>query len=254
MTVTKLTQITDLHLGPTPDYTCRNIVTYESLMAVMAAIERDGRGDDRLLLTGDISSNGQPEAYQLVDQILSAQKKQALWLPGNHDNRNVMQKSLKNFPFMPVFEINNWAIILLDSSVPNQPEGLVSHAEIQRLTQCLDRLRDKNILVAMHHSPVAVNSLWVDKHRIANHNQLHQLLVSHGKVRAVIHGHIHQQHETEWGGIPVYSTPSTCFQFKPESSVFALEDQPPAYRWLDLHDNGSIETGVKWLHRLPINK
>jgi Icc protein len=246
--------MTDLHLGPSTDYTCRNVVTFESLKAVISAIECDGRGDHRLLLTGDISSNGRPESYQLIDQLLLAQRKQALWLPGNHDLMDVMKKNLKHFPFMPNFEINNWAMIMLDSSVSNQPEGLISQGELQRLRQFLDRRRDKNILVAMHHSPVAVNSLWVDKHRIANHSQLHQLLASHGKVRAVIHGHIHQQHETDWDGISVYSTPSTCFQFKPGSSDFALGDQPPAYRWLDLYDNGKLETGVRWLHRYPVNQ
>lgn len=247
VTVLKLTQITDLHLGPTPDFKCRNIATFKTLKSVLAAISNDGRGDDRLIVTGDIASDGQPEAYRQLDQLLLEQRKRALWLPGNHDRMDLMQKNLANFPFIPVFESENWAIIMLDSSLLGQPEGLIAKDQIHQLEQYLDTLAYKNILVAMHHSPVAVNSLWVDKHRIANHSHLHRLLVSHGRVRAVINGHIHQQHETDWNGIPVYSAPSTCFQFKPKSAAFALDDQPPAYRWIDLHADGDIKTGVKFL-------
>ena len=247
MTVIKFTQITDLHLGPTPDFTCRSIATYKTLQAVLAAIDSDGRGDDRLLLTGDIASDAQPQAYQLLDQLLVAQKRQALWLPGNHDQMHLMQANLAHFPFMPVFETKHWAIIMLDSSLPDQAEGLISRGQLHQLERHLDALANKNILVAMHHSPVEVNSLWVDKHRIANHSLLQQLLVAHGKVRAVINGHIHQQHMADWDGIAVYATPSTCFQFKPQATDFTLGDQSPAYRWIDLHDNGEINTGVNFL-------
>ena len=247
MTALKLTQITDLHLGPTPDFTCRNIATYQTLKAVLAAVERDGRGEDRLLLTGDIASDGQAQAYRQLDQLLSAQNKQALWLPGNHDRMDLMQKNFVHFPFMPVFEDKSWAIIMLDSSLPDQPEGFISKDQMHQLEKYMDNLAHKNILVTMHHSPVAVNSLWVDKHRIANHSLLHKLLATHGKVRAVINGHIHQEHQADWDGITVYATPSTCFQFKPKVTDFALDDRPPAYRWIDLYDDGQINTGVKYL-------
>ena len=247
MTALKLTQITDLHLGPTPDFTCRNIATYQTLKAVLTAIERDGRGEDRLLLTGDIASDGKAQAYRQLDQLLLAQNKQALWLPGNHDRMDLMHKNFVHFPFMPVFEDKNWAIIMLDSSLPDQPEGFISKDQMHQLENYMDNLAHKNILVTMHHSPVAVNSLWVDKHRIANHSLLHKLLVAHGKVRAVINGHIHQEHQADWDGITVYATPSTCFQFKPKVTDFILDDRPPAYRWIDLYDDGKINTGVKYL-------
>jgi Icc protein len=247
VTVLKLTQITDLHLGSTQDFSCRKLKTYKTLKSVLAAIQRDGRGDDRLLLTGDIASNAQSEAYQLADQLLLSEEKKALWLPGNHDCMDLMQKNFKNFPFMPVFKANNWAIIMLDSSMPEQPGGIISKVELQRLEQYLSDMADKNILVAMHHSPVEVGSYWVDQHRIRNYQQLYQLLASHGKVKALINGHIHQQNETYWGDIPVYATPSTCFQFEPKAAEFTLGDQPPAYRWIELYDDGHVNTGVRFL-------
>jgi Icc protein len=64
---------------------------------------------------------------------------------------------------------------------------------------------------------------------------------------AVITGHVHQHHDSQWGDIPVYSTPSSCVQFKQNSDDFALCEQPPGYRWLDLCADGSLVTGVEFL-------
>ena len=40
------------------------------------------------------------------------------------------------------------------------------------------------------------------------------------------------------------SSPSSCIQFAPDSEDFKVDDQPPGYRWLDLHADGSIEAGI----------
>jgi Icc protein len=66
-------------------------------------------------------------------------------------------------------------------------------------------------------------------------------------VRAVITGHVHQHCDALWGQLPVYSTPSSCVQFKQHSEDFALSEQPPGYRWLDLHSDGTVHTGVEFL-------
>jgi Icc protein len=43
------------------------------------------------------------------------------------------------------------------------------------------------------------------------------------------------------------STPSTCAQFLPSSEFFALDERPPGMRWIELCDDGSIETEVTWV-------
>ena len=120
--------MTDLHLGPTPDFKCRSLETFKSLQSVLDTISADGRGDYILLLTGDIASDGQPEAYQLVDQLLSSKGKQMLWLPGNHDRVDLMPQNLKNFPYLPLYETEHWAILMLNSSIADQPGGVMSNS------------------------------------------------------------------------------------------------------------------------------
>jgi Icc protein len=48
-------------------------------------------------------------------------------------------------------------------------------------------------------------------------------------------------------GIRILATPSTCSQFRPLSHDFAIDNAPPAYRRLDLHADGSIQTEVAWV-------
>ena len=245
MAALKLTQITDLHLGPTEDYEIRGLNALTSLRSVLDAIDCNGRGEDLLLITGDLASDGQPQAYRQLDRLLNKHSKRALWLPGNHDDVEVMCKNLVHYPQITTYTAENWAIVTIDSSQEGKTGGHIADWQLQQLENTLQQLADKFVLVAMHHSPVLVNSLWLDQHRIANQLQLHGLLKSHGNVKAVVNGHVHQQCESNWDGLAVYSTPSTCRQFEPLSDVFALSSQPPAYRWFDLHADGHIDTAVE---------
>jgi Icc protein len=236
--------MTDLHLGPTADYQCRGFNTLDSFKAVLDASEAVGDGEEILVLTGDLASDSQPGAYQQLNKILAQKNKQAIWLPGNHDHLSLMQENLSDYPYLPAYEHEHWAVLMIDSSVAGKPGGEISDQQLAQLERNLEQTKDKHVLVAMHHSPVSLNSQWLDEHRISNHQKLHSLLVANGNVKALITGHIHQQHETDWQGIKVYSTPSTCFQFAENSDQFALTDKSPAYRWLKLQPDGHIETGI----------
>jgi Icc protein len=45
-------------------------------------------------------------------------------------------------------------------------------------------------------------------------------------------------------GVRLLGSPSTCVQFAPGSEHFKVGDQAPGYRWLRLHPDGGLETGV----------
>ena len=70
------------------------------------------------------------------------------------------------------------------------------------------------------------------------------LMNSSGNVRAYICGHVHQRHESEIGNLLFLTAPSTCFQFEPASNRFAVAEDGPGYRWLELSPDGSIKTEV----------
>lgn len=247
MTIVRLTQITDLHLGPNSDSMLGGVRTFDSFKSVLQAIKQQGRGSDLLLLTGDLASDCEPEAYQLLNRTLREHDKRAIWLPGNHDDSAVMAANLVDYPPVQTHTMGHWAVLTLDSSQPHKPGGHIASEQLAQVKQGLDKLADKFVLLAMHHSPVDVGCAWLDLQQIDNQQALHQLLVAHGNVKAVITGHVHQQFDGSWGGLPIYSAPSSCVQFKQHSQEFALSDQPPGYRWLDLHPQGRVDTGVEFL-------
>lgn len=247
MAVVRLTQITDLHLGSSRDSMLGGVRTSESFLSVLQAVELQGRGTDLLLLTGDLAGDCEPQAYRLLNRILCEHNKQAIWLPGNHDDFDVMAANLVDYPPVQIQAMGDWAVLTLDSSQPHKPGGHISDNQLMQVKQGLHRLADKFVLLAMHHSPVNVGCAWLDAQQIDNQQQLHQLLTAHGNVKAVITGHVHQQFEGRWGNLPIYSAPSSCVQFKQHSDDFALSNQPPGYRWLDLHPGGVVDTGVEFL-------
>ena len=67
-------------------------------------------------------------------------------------------------------------------------------------------------------------------------------------LKAIISGHTHQEQVRHYQGVTVYSTPSTCYQFKPFADEFAYDKRAqPGYRWLQLANNGKV---ASWVERL----
>jgi Icc protein len=73
------------------------------------------------------------------------------------------------------------------------------------------------------------------------------ILDRHPQVRGVAWGHAHQSLDRFRGATRLMCTPSTCMQFRPRDPGFIVDDRPPGYRVLDLHDDGGIATEVVWL-------
>ena len=73
-------------------------------------------------------------------------------------------------------------------------------------------------------------------------------------VRGVLWGHVHQQVDRRHGAIQLMASPSTCVQFAPGSVGFKSDALPPGYRWLDLHEDGSLHTGVSRVHGVAFTR
>ncbi|TNF03662.1 MAG: hypothetical protein EP323_07415, partial [Gammaproteobacteria bacterium] len=241
----KLVQLSDCHLGQNDQFVLAGINTAESLKAVVSRLEGELAQSDLLAITGDIAADGERAAYQLFEKLLPEHPPFA-WLPGNHDDFNVMQQFMSQ-PFQRVVKIGRWVAVFLVSAVPGQVAGKLAAAELALLEKLLAEYRQYHVALFVHHPPAPVDCRWLDKQRIENHQSLRQLLQGADNVRGVFSGHVHQDYVSDWGGVPVYTAPSTCFQFAPASDDFELCRQPPGYRWINLHEDGSIETGVEFI-------
>lgn len=235
-------QITDTHLGGAPGGLLAGMNTDESLERVLATLDADPVDPDLLLVTGDIADKGERSAYERLVARLAHFALPDVWLPGNHDNQAVMRQVAGNRMVRRVVA-GNWQIILLDSQIPGAVGGELAASELE----ALERLAADDIdhtLVCLHHHPLPIDCAWLDEQQVTNGADLLAKVTSLPSVRAVLWGHIHQEFDRTIDSVRLLASPSTCVQFAPGAVDFLLDDEAPGYRWLTLHPNGRLDTGV----------
>jgi len=244
-----LVQITDTHLYCKPTGTLLKMNTHDSLKQVMDLLRKNEPHIDYIMATGDISQDATPEAYQHFIDSVADLNAPASWIPGNHDKYGVMTDvgGAAGFNEKRV-NINNWSIVFLNSSVEGQVHGKLDEEEKAFLTSTIaDIEQDSSIdhfLVCLHHNPTKGNSGWMKDIGLQDGEGFFDQLQALGKLRGVVYGHVHQELDYEYRGVRCICTPSTCIQFKPFVTNFALDNLSPGYRSFDLHSDGTIETTV----------
>jgi Icc protein len=83
---------------------------------------------------------------------------------------------------------------------------------------------------------------------LKNGDEVLERLSSLKRVRIAAFGHVHQEYDQEHLGIRIIATPSTCRQFARGSDEFAVDDNPPAYRRIELQKDGSLDTELIWVN------
>jgi Icc protein len=241
--VIRLVQLTDCHLGDTKDFVLSGVNTYHSFSHVLS--DACSKHSPTLVaVTGDIACEGERKSYELFAARMAASEVNYAWLPGNHDDFLLMQSVMPQ-PFVRYNLLGNWIAISLISAVPGSVRGELAEQEFQQLNDLLGRHQDHFVLLFVHHPPVDIHSKWLDVQQISNNRRLADVLAKYPHVKAIFTGHVHQSGFTDWSGIPVYSTPSTCFQFTSHSDVFSVSGLPPGYRWIDLLPNGDLQTAIE---------
>ena len=236
-----LLQVTDTHLLPTPGERLLDVCTQATLEAVLEQAFAEAE-PDALIASGDIAHGGDAAACErFLDTLRRWHSGPTLAVPGNHDEAQTFARALPTAPIRAA----SWDILGIDTHVPGQPGGAVSAAELKRLEADLKLPGARHALVVGHHCPVAVGAPWLDEHCIDNAAELLALLNRSERARAYVGGHVHQEVDAVAGAVRVYATPSTCFQFAPQSERFALDrGAAPGCRWLTLCEDGAIRTRV----------
>jgi len=248
MPAVRLLHFTDPHLYGRETETLRGVATLPAL-EVTVAHARDHHGNAQaFLVTGDIVQDD-PGGYAHFRRVFGGLGKPVLCLPGNHDLVPQMKSELAAEPFLygGWYDIDAWRIVMLDSVLPGEAGGALSVAELERLERALATAGGRYVLVCLHHQPVAMSSRWLDDVGLGNPQDFFRTIDSHRHVRAILWGHVHQAFEGLRKGVRLLATPSTCSQFLPRADEFALDDSPPAYRLLELRENGTLSTSIVWL-------
>jgi Icc protein len=244
----RLLQITDPHLYARADGKLRGVTTYPALLAALEHARARHWPVDAVLATGDLVQDD-PGGYPRFREVFAALGVPILCIPGNHDDPDAMISDLSAEPFQigGVGRWRGWAAVMLDSCVPGKAHGKLSAASISMMDSALARHAKDHAIVCLHHHPVPMGSRWLDNVGLENAEEFFEVLDRHKNVRAVLWGHVHQLHEGDRKGVRLLSAPSTCAQFLPHADNFAIDQRPPGYRWLELHDDGRISTEVVWV-------
>lgn len=241
----RIVQITDSHLFSDKESKLLGMNTEESFRCVYQLAQKEQTNPDLILVTGDVSQDGSKEAYVRMQDAMQFWGAPVYWLPGNHDHFSVMRQVIGVDWVSPCcVDIGVWRLVLLNSQIENDVPGRLVRAELEFLDQSLKSAGDRHVLIALHHHPVPLNSRWLDTVALLNPEDFFDVVHRYDRVRAVIWGHVHQSFELKLKDILLFSTPSTCVQFKPNSDDFALDTLAPGYRWFDLCEDGSVKSGV----------
>jgi len=240
----RLIQLSDIHLGNSPHALVNNFPVYQSFLQVfnLALTHQPAH----LLLTGDLSNEGDWKSYQLLESILSSTDIPATILYGNHDRPcELIQHRLSKF-----FTLGNWQILCLNSVKHNAiwGEGNLSQVELQWLTETLMRSALPT-LIALHHHPIAFDDedlSWLNQIHLENRDEFLSRVGKFPQVKGIIFGHIHRAISQRIAHFAVYGCPSTCYQVstsKDDKHSFSA-----GFRVIDLQPDGTLSTQIV---RLP---
>lgn len=257
-------QLTDLHLTSPVASVAENddeaTVCQHCFETVLhQALNTDIRCD-LILVTGDLVSQVQTTIYDHIFEVLEATGIPFACIAGNHD---VTDEAGSDLPFLQrqliaqpadkrllsrhAIDTDGWQLLLLDSSISGKVAGEVTPADIDWLCERLSAC-DKPALIALHHHVIPVDSAWIDIHMAENAEDFWRHMAVFDHLKVIISGHIHQNQIRHRQGVTVYSTPSTCYQFKPFENNFSYDKNArPGYRWLQLANNGKV---ASWVERL----
>lgn len=251
----RIAQVTDLHLFAKSGQCLLGMPTLRSLQALIEQLRQLDPQPDLLLLTGDLSQDGTIASYDRLQSLLSPLQIPTYWLPGNHDCIEAMERSLTQFCPEKAFTQGGWRFLLLNSQDPGCVHGRLSIETLHWLDRQLAEHPTLPTVVSLHHPPFAVNSTWLDTSTLQNAVELFSVLDRYPQVKLVVFGHIHQEFQHQRNEVTFLGTPSTCIQFARESDEFALGQEPPGFRLIELYSDGtwmSQVNRVKFSHALDL--
>jgi len=249
----KVIQLTDTHLYADSRGCLLGLNTEQSLESVIASVRARDMPADLILATGDLVHDGTPAAYRRIFTHLRGFGLPVYCLPGNHDEAETLQDTMENGQLHYVEHAchGNWHFIFLNSTIPEEEGGHLGAATLQALETHLRSMPETHTLVCLHHQPVMMGSRWLDTMAVDNAADFFAIIDRHPQVRGILWGHVHQQFDGTRKNVKLMASPSTCVQFLPKSTAFAVDQAAPGYRWLSLLEDGRIETGVERLDEIP---
>jgi len=210
-----IAHLSDLHLDSSLSQ-IYGVNPYENLLKALSILS-PRKDIDLVVITGDISNDGERSSYQLADKAFEALTYPVYILNGNHDNaqellgakynklRYEQQFSMFGIDFLSI----NTVAIAEDGT--NRSRGIISIQDLYRVKELIAKGENKKIIL-MHH-PATLTESWLDKRILQNRDSFIECVSSSDKVIAVLSGHNHYATNERIGNCLYCTAPSISTSF-----------------------------------------
>ena len=156
LTTLKIIHITDTHLLNRANDTFYGFNTRNSFEKVVRKSLADYPDADCILLTGDISQNGEVQSYRQLRSIIEKIEIPVYAVPGNHDSPQFLQQILDNCPGQSISVVNrfHYPMVLISSWKQGAHQGEVSAQSLEELKCYITACRHSLVIMGIHHPPV----------------------------------------------------------------------------------------------------
>lgn len=217
--------ISDLHMLKSETETNHGISPYQRLGHVINSIEKLEYPPSFAIITGDLSTGGTVEGYELVRRYtkqLNEKGIHTMLTMGNHDDREnyrqIFQKKPSKDPIYYSEEYGELQIIILDTlntsfQNPRERIGLFEGEQLNWLSEVINKDPARPTIIALHH-PIYGSPHKVLSGRLFDRKQRDEFykVVSRGNVLALLYGHLHHSQVTTVDGVLHVQAGSTVME------------------------------------------
>ncbi len=252
----KIIHLTDLHLVA-PGRTLWGLDPYTRLDAALVDIALHHKDADLCAITGDLTEQGEPEAYEALKLRLRHFPIETHLMLGNHDSR---ENYLKVFGgadahgFVQTSLVKDGKVLLFLDTLKGPPSsaGLYDAPRRAWLSGELVKAAGKPVYLFMHHPPFDIGHELMDLIKLDDAEAFAALLEGHN-IRHIFFGHAHRTISGQWRSIPFSALPSLNHQLPlvGGSVETVYSDEPPMYAAVLIESDMTVVHSDAFMHRKP---
>ncbi|MCD0453036.1 metallophosphoesterase [Actinocorallia sp. API 0066] len=239
-------QLTDTHIGPAGEGA-------DTLRTALAMIEGSGVPTAALLLTGDLTADGDTTSYRLLRQLVEPVARrigaEPVYVMGNHDRRlafypELLDEPPSDRPYDTVREFDGVRVAVLDTTEPGEHDGHLADDQLARLRAVLAEPAPRGTVLVFHHPPVPSPVPSVNLLRLRAPERLRDAIEG-TDVRLVVTGHAHHAGCGALADVPVWIGPALAYAVAPVPPRGRLKaDAHTAFSRIDVFGDQIVVTAV----------
>ncbi len=207
----RIAHLSDIHYNPKEDSSVSRMLAERKIFAEeyleICLKELKTCSPDIILITGDISHEGDASAYEYLKDRLDAGLAgvPVLCAMGNHDCRpafrsGFLRQEANDGPYEASVSIKGYRFLSMDSAWEKGLEGVLTEEMLDRLERWLENDKETRNILIMHHPVLAdagpMSFVMTDR--------MEKILRS-GKLAAMFNGHVHGSYTGSVFGVPQFT-------------------------------------------------